>query len=246
MPMRAAAPAAAALVGLAASAVAATAAGAAPALTFDRPCVNRAQTFGVVGTGFAPGSAVAVDADTGRKASFVADAAGSFAGTLEAPSLIGSSPLFGVKAVDADHVGVVLATAPMMIVKPRLLVLPTRIHAERPIRVSVRGLTPGKPVFAHVNVRGRWIRTRTIGVAGAPCGSLIVRQPIMRGLGRRGRNFRIVRLQVDQLPTPSATTRPAGTVTFYVRRPVRSAGYRNIRLQVLRSGFRDAVAQAPS
>ena len=209
-------------------------ASATPTLTFDQSCVAQTQTFGVTGTGYPPGRPVRLDS-TGPSGNVVADAAGNFSGQLTAPSA-GQGPIV-VTAKDGEDSRIEFATAQLMYVRPRILVLPTRVQAKRAFRISVRGFSPGQPVYAHVRRSGQWIRTRQLGMAAGPCGTLSVKIAILRNLIKKRFDVTFVTLQVDQAPAASVTQRPAGIANLILRTPA-GRSYPYTRMQVLSRSFR--------
>ena len=208
-------------------------------LAVDRPCVNESKPFAVTGAGFAPGATIEVQAGPGIASRLVAGPDGSLAGEVASPLRDRSSAaveqVLPVVALDGATRAPLTQTS-IIVTEPKLLVLPRVVDARRAIRFRTRGFTPGQPVFAHVRRDERWVRTVRLGVAKGPCGLLDLRKKVLNRLRGMG-NLKIVTIQVDQVRKPSVQTRPQGTATLVIRRPVGYAWYR-FRAQVLRLDFK--------
>lgn len=198
------------MAGIAGLAALAAAPAQAATIAPTRACTNANAPTGFVGSGFTPGLLVTVAQPSAPAITAYADPTGAISGILNAP-LLPPGPIPRTTTFSATD-GINSAVGQLLVTQPGLDMPASSLTRVR-TTFHVRGLEPGQRVYVHLRRSGRWIRTRSFGVAGAPCGDLTFRSKLFRRLGGRP-----VNVYVDQVRHPSTATRPQAWVHVAVRR----------------------------
>lgn len=189
-------------------------------------CVNGGTSPAITGSGFGPSSTVTVKIGPAAEVRAATDPAGAF--TVRAPTsqvLIGRTrdDTLSARGAELTPQGrpVYEATALLRIQRPDPGLRAGVRRPSLPARFAGTGYPTGRPVYAHLRFRGKTIKTRRIGIATGPCGTLRGR---VRGLfsipGRRGwpGNDRRYSLRVAAASRLRSSTRPTGVIPLHYRR----------------------------
>lgn len=205
-----------------ASAASASAASAAT-VAVDKACyITEDSAVGapmsVSGTGFSPGETVKVSGGSVR-AQAVADAAGNFTVTAEAPILNTSAPKAAVTTLAAvGETSGTSASVPVhsanfgVGVSSRSQPYKTRVLNVRRDKVTFEfaGFTPGKRIYAFY-MHGRTTVRTSFGIANGPCGTLTRRALLYPG-GRP--RYDVYTVAFESVPRYSRTARPQSRASF--------------------------------
>lgn len=152
----------------------------AASLTTDAPCYVAGAPIAVTGTGFAPANAVFLEGDQ-MFASVAGDAAGTFTGTLKAPSLgatIGpASKSFTITATDQTT-----RAATTTAIRVANLTFATNGGIKSPSEKRMWSFSgflqrPGKPIYGHFRHGGKTYANYRFGIPKGSCGTLKKRAP---------------------------------------------------------------------
>lgn len=160
---------------------------AAPVITLDKPCYlgsgGGTEPVKVAGTGFTPGARVTVKRADTTVAFPTADAAGNLVADLNAPALFDADPNetdFTVTATEDDNPAQT-AAATTKVTKFFVRISPTRAKPTSRVRITARGFTSAKNLYAHYLYKKRATsapkrkRSVKIGRITGPCGTLSTR-----------------------------------------------------------------------
>jgi len=184
------------------------------------PCVPTVQGQGelpVAGTGFTPGSSVALTSNpAGVFASTVADVAGNIALQTTPPSFgsLGRQlQTFDLTATDRANPALT-ATTSFKQVRVGYTTNPSSGRPTRSAVHTVRGLEPGKTTYLHFRFGGQTKRNVKVGRATSPCGIASKRMALLPTRSRPG----TWTVYADQKSTYSKNTKPQLKYTFIIRR----------------------------
>lgn len=214
-----------AVLPLAALAAAAPSAHAAPVVQ-TLPCVNYIageKTMPVAVAGFTPGGFVEVNtASVASPApriltSFRLDGLGAFRELTFPPTFSdfkSNLETFNISAADTitNPAAPQVALGQFQVVRFGLTRTPTPKKPTSRVKVTARGFTPGKTVYAHFRFGGKTYRTVSLGLAKGACGIASKR---MRALPTRSR-YGTWKAYIDQTKKFSKTTRPQWIDSFRI------------------------------
>lgn len=160
----------------AAAAVACTvpAGAAAATLTSSKPCYLEGEGATLAGEGYAANAPVSFAFDGSPAGQQASDAAGRVFAGFTAPTSIGSASVREYTMTASDETGNA-GTTTLAVTKREMDVRPSSGSPRRRVRFSVRGMTPGRALFAHYVLRGREHARVRLGRAGGACGTLVRR-----------------------------------------------------------------------
>jgi hypothetical protein len=218
-----------AVLPVAALAAAASSASAAPVVQ-TQPCVpyvDNEKTMLVGVAGFVPGGLVQLHTTSAGApaprylASGTLDGIGTFRDVVSPPLFSRTSAnveTFNLIASDSTNPAAPLvAVTPFQVVRFGLTRTPTPKKPTSRVKVTARGFTPGKRVYAHFRFAGKTRRTVSLGIAKGVCGIAAKR---MRALPTKAR-YGNWTAYIDQKKRFSAKTLPHVIDKFRIYRTVR-------------------------
>ena len=199
-----------------AAALAAPGTAGAAVLSAHGACFFSGQRVPLNGGAFTPGAIVTIRGGVAGTAR--ADAAGSFAVPVQAPSVRTIAPrTVRVTATDGANAANT-ATATFRVVREPLTTnAPVGGRPRQTTTWRFAGFPPGRPIYGHYRVGGRTLVNFRFGRAQGRCGTLTVRTrrvPVAANRLRTG----VYRLQLDNRRTYARTTSPRRVVRFRVFR----------------------------
>lgn len=140
---------------VAAAAACAVPAGASAAtLTSNKPCYLEGESATLAGEGYTPGAPVSFAFDGSSAGQQPADAAGRVFAGFTAPGSIGAVSVREYTVTASDAAGNTSTTS-VAVTKRELDIRPSSGSPRRRVRFSVRGMVPGRALYAHYVLRGR-------------------------------------------------------------------------------------------
>jgi hypothetical protein len=179
-------------------------------------CFFSGQPVPLAGGAFTPGAIVTIGGGVAGTAQ--ADAAGSFAAPVQAPTVSTIAPrTIRVTATDGANAANT-ATATFRVVRgPLTTNAPVSGRPSQTTTWHFAGFPPGRPIYGHYRVGGRTLASFRFGRAQGPCGTLTVRArrvPVSAARLRTG----VWRLQLDNRRTYDSTASPRRVVRFRIFR----------------------------
>lgn len=190
---------AAGLAALVLLAVPAGASGASLAVSPTKACYRAGEKVALSGTGFTPNAAVGVTSDGAPIGIRPTDPTGAFSGTLNVLQKTGEK-LKTYAAIDRTN-SALRASARLRASAVAVNVRPTNGEPSRARRISARGFTTGRRLYAHVR-RGRFKRNQRIGTLRGACHTLRTKKRLFPIGTRPG----VYKLQFDTRRRYSRTT----------------------------------------
>jgi hypothetical protein len=141
----------------------------------QRSCYRSGQALILTGTGFSPGAGVEVTSNGARVATLGTNPQGAFTGVLT-PALRSGETVKTYAATDQANPAI-SASIPLKVSALDVKVRPRSATPGRKLKLTARGFTNSKTLYAHV-VRGRYRRTVRVGTLGGPCHTEESRKPV--------------------------------------------------------------------
>jgi hypothetical protein len=146
----------------------------AASLTVDKECYAPGDAVNFAGAGFTPSGAVAISVEGQQLGTGDADAAGAFTLGLTAPTIDGRQRTDTFTATDQTNLAVT-ASVPVKLTSLDVRIKPKDGNPGRKKRITARGFTDGKTLYAHVR-RGKLKRNIKIGRLKGACKTLNVKK----------------------------------------------------------------------
>lgn len=143
-------------------------------LTSNKPCYLEGESATLAGEGYAANVPVSFAFDGSPAGQQPSDAAGRVFAGFTAPTSIGSVSVREYTVTASDEAGNAGSTS-LAVTKRELDVRPSSGSPRRRVRFSVRGMVPGRTLYAHYVLRGRERARVRLGRAAGPCGTLVKR-----------------------------------------------------------------------
>jgi hypothetical protein len=164
------------LAGAAALALPSAASAAELSVSPQKPCYSSGESVNLLGTGFSPLGSASVTRDGEHLGALNTDGNGAFNGVLTLAQNSGRQTKTYTATDGTDSS--ITASAQIVVSSVRVGLKPASGAPGRILRITARGFTTGKTLWAHIT-RGRAKRTIKLGRLKGACGSLTTRKRLL-------------------------------------------------------------------
>jgi hypothetical protein len=153
-----------------------TASAASLTVTPQKPCYSSGESVNLLGTGFSPITSTNVTRDGTLLGALNTDANGAFNGILTLAQGSGKRTKTYTATDGADST--LTASAQITVSSVRVDLAPANGAPGRRMRVTARGFSTGKTLWAHIR-HGKSKRTLKVGSLSGACGGLVTRRRLL-------------------------------------------------------------------